>query len=77
MTKTRLAKRAKTRRERRTTSRRLLARGLQRLALELHMDGNIMLAIPALWHGFTFIDSAGPVEYGAVALILLLTISGR
>lgn len=50
--------------------------GLQRLALELHMDGNMVLTVPALCHGFTFIDKAGPVEYGAVALILLLAISG-
>ncbi|ALL00396.1 hypothetical protein Pyrde_0346 [Pyrodictium delaneyi] len=50
--------------------------GLQRLALELHMDGNIVLTIPALWHAYTFIDKAGPVEYAAVTLILVLTLSG-
>ncbi|BES80503.1 hypothetical protein [Pyrodictium abyssi] len=50
--------------------------GLQRLALELHMDGNMVLTISALWHGFTFMDRAGLGEYGAVALILLLAISG-
>ncbi|WP_048191484.1 hypothetical protein [Pyrolobus fumarii] len=50
--------------------------GIQRLALELHMDGNIVLTIPALWHAYTFAEKAGPVEYGAVTLILLLVASG-
>jgi len=50
--------------------------GLQRLALELHMDSNIVLAIPALWHAYTFADKAGLVEYAVVVLILVLTLSG-
>jgi len=47
-----------------------------RLAMELHMDGNVVLALLALTHGYVFLGEAGPLEYSLAALVVLLTGTG-
>ncbi len=47
-----------------------------KLALEVHMYGNVALAVPALYHGYAFLDKAGPVEYAIGVIIVVLIASG-
>jgi predicted membrane protein len=47
-----------------------------RYVLDLHIALNVALSILAFWHAFVFASRAGPVEYGAVGLIVLLLASG-
>ncbi|NOZ89443.1 MAG: hypothetical protein GXO15_05910 [Crenarchaeota archaeon] len=49
---------------------------LQRLALEVHMDGNIALGAAGLMHGAANLGEAGPIEYGMAVLIVFLMASG-
>ena len=59
-------------------SRRYLAFPPQflKLALDVHMYGNVALAVPALLHGYVFLDKAGPVEYATGLIIVVLIASG-
>ncbi len=50
--------------------------GVRRLAMELHMDGNIALAVPAYLHGYTMLGRATLLEYAIGALITILLVSG-
>ncbi len=59
-------------------SRRYLAFPPQflKLALDVHMYGNVALAVPALYHGYTFLGKAGPLEYAIGVIIVVLIASG-
>jgi len=47
-----------------------------KIVLDLHIITNVLLGIAAILHGYMYLRVAGPAEYIAVGLIILLLLTG-